>query len=207
MFSEQQDKPYLIHRIPPPMGLATQVAFCPYEDALGVGCELGVSSLLVPGSGIGSYDVFVADPFETKKQRQEREVRALLDKLPPESIILNPDVFGQILREPEEVKEERQAEEEAANRLAREQQLQKTLARKKMRGRNKPTKRVAKKKMFLYKELVLKLRKELKRRREVQKQLKDAKLQEEEREQKQQGKKKKNIDLDTVPIALQAFYK
>jgi len=33
-----------------------------------------INSIIVPGSGKGSFDSFEDNPFETKKQRMEREV-------------------------------------------------------------------------------------------------------------------------------------
>lgn len=65
---------------------ASFVKFCPYEDILAIGHRDRISTHIVSGSGMASYDSFVANPFSTSKQRQESEIKALLDKLPPESI-------------------------------------------------------------------------------------------------------------------------
>lgn len=76
---------------------ATQnVAFCPFEDILGVGHARGFTSLIVPGAGEGSFDSLEADPFESKKARREREVVSLLDKLQPDQIHLDADFIGKL---------------------------------------------------------------------------------------------------------------
>lgn len=74
-----QPGPYLSNGFPKssPMNLA----WCPFEDILGVANGNGFSSLIVPGAGEPRFDSLELDPFENKKARREREVRGLLDKV------------------------------------------------------------------------------------------------------------------------------
>ena len=70
---------YLTHPIPHrPL---TSIRFVPYQDILTVGHSSGISTILVPGSGEPNFDSTEADPFENKKARREKEVKALLDKV------------------------------------------------------------------------------------------------------------------------------
>uniref|UniRef100_A0A0K0EKY8 BING4CT domain-containing protein n=1 Tax=Strongyloides stercoralis TaxID=6248 RepID=A0A0K0EKY8_STRER len=78
--------PYLRYKC---SGAINKLQFCPYEDVLGVGHSTGYTSLLIPGSGDPNFDGYRVNPYETKKQRQEREVRQLLDKIQPEFITLD----------------------------------------------------------------------------------------------------------------------
>merc|ERR1711907_310093 len=98
-------------------------------DVCGIGLSSGFGSVLVPGAGFANFDSFEANPFETKKQRREKEVRTLIEKLQPDTIMLDPNKIGNVnkavsAKYKEEMEQQKQ-EEEAAEK--------KTL-RKRMRG-------------------------------------------------------------------------
>ncbi|KAM9899770.1 hypothetical protein OXX79_005530 [Metschnikowia pulcherrima] len=89
-----QNEPYMTHLLPGKK--IEKVKYVPFEDILGVGHSHGASSLIVPGAGEANYDALEANPYESARQRQEGEVRALLNKLPPDTISLDPSFIGTV---------------------------------------------------------------------------------------------------------------
>lgn len=88
----KQQTPYMSHTLLD--GVIEDLAFCPYEDIMGIGHSGGISTMLVPGAGEPNFDSYVANPFQSRRERQEQEVHMLLDKLQPETIVLDPDSIG-----------------------------------------------------------------------------------------------------------------
>lgn len=72
------------------------MSFVPFEDLLGVGHQKGVTNLIIPGAGEANFDALEINPYETAKQRQEQEIRTLLNKLPADSISIDPNVIGTV---------------------------------------------------------------------------------------------------------------
>lgn len=109
--------PYLTNGFP--KGEPVSVNFCPFEDVLGVAHSSGFDSLIVPGAGEPRFDSSEADPYESTKSRREREVRALLDKVQPDTIALDPEMLGQINVEPDAAYAPDDAVAAAATKLPR----------------------------------------------------------------------------------------
>ncbi|XP_067638737.1 uncharacterized protein [Eurosta solidaginis] len=93
LLGEKAKTPYLRQRCD---AFVHGMRFCPYEDVLGISTAKGFQSLLVPGSGEPNYDALEDNPYQSKSQRREHEVHALLEKIPPELITLDPNEIAAV---------------------------------------------------------------------------------------------------------------
>ncbi|KAL8428797.1 hypothetical protein ACSSS7_006982 [Eimeria intestinalis] len=129
VFTHNKATLYMTHEAPGEQ--VSCLRFRPFEDVCAVGTSGGVSGLIVPGSGLANYDSLEANPYETKKQRQEREIHSLLEKLPADMISLDPKPIGAF----DQTRRAAPPPEETAN----VKKVKKP--KKKQRGRDTPEKR------------------------------------------------------------------
>ncbi|EEF31253.1 WD-repeat protein, putative [Ricinus communis] len=162
-----------------------KVLFRPYEDVLGIGHSMGWSSILTPGSGEPNFDSWLANPFETSKQRREKEVRTLLDKLPPETIMLDPSKIGTV--RPVKKRDKPTKQEIAAEMEAAVEAVKDVAVKNKTKGRSKASNK-------------------LKKRKELIDKVKRPFLDQQMKEEEKLAKKKQKIGQDNeLPVALQRF--
>lgn len=119
-------------------------------------------------------DVMEVNPFETVKERQDSEVRSLLNKLQPEMIALDPTFIGNLDLRSEE---QRQAERDLDAKPVDVE----TEIRKKARGKNSALRRY--------------LRKQRAKNVIDEKRLKVDEIWKEQIQQREQNKKEKEADL------------
>eukprot|EP00299_Pterocystis_sp_00344_P019025 c9476_g1_i1.p1 GENE.c9476_g1_i1~~c9476_g1_i1.p1 ORF type:complete len:520 (-),score=100.95 c9476_g1_i1:48-1607(-) len=151
----KQASPYMNHSTTHPV---ESLAFQPFDDVLAIGTAGGFETMLVPGSAEANFDALEANPYETVKQRSETEVHALLEKLPPDTITLDPSMIGKIRKPSQEENNEKRKLMLSANN-------KKVKVKNKMKGRNKLTKRLRRKNVNIVDEKQHALR-ELREKRE-----------------------------------------
>lgn len=180
--------PYM-HHLLPRCGPLETVRFRPFEDVCGIGHSRGISSIVIPGSGEPSIDSaeYNTDPHQDAKQRREAEVRALLDKLQPDMIGLDPDQIGGIeASDPHHRLERLQDLQEEANRNKKAPKKEKT----KKRGRSKIQTKLRRKHKNIVDQSTLKLRE----------------AREEEKAAMEANKKGEPAPKETAPSALRRFF-
>jgi U3 small nucleolar RNA-associated protein 7 len=181
--------PYMHHSIAG-CGPVETIRFRPFHDVCAIGHATGISSIVVPGSGEANLDSseYNLDPFQDKKQRREAEVRALLDKLDPNMITLDPCEIGGVEESTEEVRRARliELEEKAnANKKAKKE-------KQKKRGRSKIQTKLRRKRNNIVDEQILKLR--------------EAREKEKLAQAQSSTGNDGNPDCDTAPPALKRFF-
>lgn len=173
--------------------------FCPYEDVLAAGTSGGLSTMLVPGAGEPNFDSWVVNPLASLKERRAAEVAQLLDKLQPDTIVLEPEgagAVGALRREPAAVAAHRAAEAAGANAARLREARERTDGRKRMKGKNKPTRRQHRKQTNVIEDKKPAVGKAA--RREAERKAESARAAAEEREGALQRE---------VPATLHRFYK
>jgi U3 small nucleolar RNA-associated protein 7 len=147
--------PYM-HHVVPSCGSIETLRFRPFEDVCAIGHGKGMSSIVIPGSGEANLDTteYNLNPFQDKRQRREAEVRALLDKLEPNMITLDPNEIGAIEESNPEIRQERLKDMEEQANVGNKAKKQKT----KKRGRSKIQTKLRRKQRNVVDEQVLKLR-------------------------------------------------
>ncbi|KAI3327881.1 WD40-repeat-containing domain protein [Xylariaceae sp. AK1471] len=151
-----------------------RVRWCPLEDVLGIGHDEGFSSIIVPGAGEPNMDVMEVNPFETVKERQDSEVKSLLNKLQPEMIALDPTFIGSLDLRSEQ---QRQADKDLDAKPVDVE----TEIRNRARGKNSALRRY--------------LRKQRSKNVIDEKRLKVDEIWKEQVQQRDQQKKEKEVDL------------
>jgi U3 small nucleolar RNA-associated protein 7 len=189
--------PYMGHSIGG-NGPVETLRFRPFEDVCGIGHAKGFSSIVIPGSGEPNLDSmeYNLNPYQDTKQRREGEVRALLDKLSPDMIAIDPDVIGTVeeSNHHNKVERERHIEDDANAKRLKEGEI-KPKEKKRMRGRNKIQKKLNRKRKNIIDDNRVKLRELLAQEKA-----------EKERKRNLEASEK-GTSTSTTPAALTRFFK
>ena len=121
-YQNKQKEPYMKHHFKNNKTKIKSLKFVNFEDFLGCGTNLGFSSIIVPGSGIANFDTFENNPYETKNQKKEKEIKNLLEKIPYDMINIDPyklnsvNIRSKKVIEKEKIEKEKEKVEEILNK-------------------------------------------------------------------------------------------
>jgi len=178
--------PYMKYQIPGSQ--VSSLAFRPFEDVLGVGHSTGFQSVVIPGSGEPNFDTYEANPYENHKQRDETEVRSLLEKIRPEMITLDPNAIGRVDMDPAEEQEKKIYQMQRANGDANAKKPKKI-----MRGKKRPSRRLRKKQQNVVDAQKQQFREQLANKQK--------------RVERQEQQREWNEKAESAPTALNRFFK
>ncbi len=179
----------------------TNLDFCPYEDVLAVAHEGGMCSMLVPGAGEATFDSLAPNPYLTRKQAANAEVRAMLDKLPMETIALDPNFIGEVDPDPSARAKEMENVVHEAEVAARERKL----GVKRAKGKNKIGKRVKRKEAHRLETRRLEIEEKKRKRDDMFKLKKRIEAEREAEEKNNDGSNKVVTPQRDLPAALNRF--
>ena len=95
-YLNKQKEPYMKHHFKNNKTKIKKMKFVNFEDFLGCGTNIGFSSIIIPGSGIANFDTFENNPYETKNQKKEKEIKNLLEKIPYNMINIDPHKLNSV---------------------------------------------------------------------------------------------------------------
>lgn len=95
IFTGKHKSPYLNHVLE--RNELCRLAFCPYDDTLLLSHSKGVSTIQIPGAGEPDFGSAIINPCPKHDRYKKTKVSGILDKLLPESIMLNPEDFCRTL--------------------------------------------------------------------------------------------------------------
>ena len=130
----KQKEPYMKHRFSNNKIKSKKMKFVNFEDFLGIGTNFGFSQISVPGSAFANFDTFENNPYETKNQRRENEVKNLLEKIPYNMITINTNLINKVDPRSKKVIEKEKEEED---KIKAQKILEKQKKKIKMRLKNK----------------------------------------------------------------------
>ena len=197
--TEDDAKPYMTERYHGRR--PTNLDFCPFEDVLAVCHAGGMCNMLVPGAGEATFDSLAPNPYQTRKQASNAEVRTLLDKLPADTIALDPNFIGDVDANPRKRAEENERIMHEVEMAARERRL----TVRKAKGKNKIGKRVKRMEAYRIERKRLEVEEKKRKREEMLKLTKKIEDERDEAKKNTDGTSKVVTPMRDLPSALNRF--